>query len=233
MAWLPAGGSASAAPDGVGRELRLRQPACGIHDKSVSFILPSHKPGWSGGFRRARCTGLRSGCNPAPPWLTVPVYKRRPQISRSMKSPTPFLPPSLAALALVLAVATSIRGSEPAPDTGTGTRQTLSSSAQPTASSSSVSTSAAGAPTGKTPADSIDPVFRSAARAVRQIWDANPDLAKLDLRVTPTATGLLFEGMVPDARAWERAKDTAEGVITRIHIDNRIRVRGDFPKAQQ
>lgn len=70
----------------------------------------------------------------------------------------------------------------------------------------------------------LDPVLVSASQAVRQIWAANPQLAELNLRVRPVGDRLVFEGQVPNAELWERAKDTAEGVITRIPIENRIRI---------
>lgn len=71
----------------------------------------------------------------------------------------------------------------------------------------------------------VDPVLQSAARAIRQVWDAHPELAKLDLRVTPQNGRLVFEGNVPNAQLWERAKDAAESVISRLKVDNRIMIQ--------
>lgn len=72
---------------------------------------------------------------------------------------------------------------------------------------------------------SVDPMLLSAARSVRQIWDAHPELAKLNLQVTAENGRLVFQGTVPNVELWERAKDTAEGVISRIDIQNRISIQ--------
>jgi hypothetical protein len=74
------------------------------------------------------------------------------------------------------------------------------------------------------PKRNIDPTLQSAARSLRQIWDAHPDLAKLDLRVTAENGKLMFRGNVPNEDLWERAKDTAEGVIRGIDIENHISI---------
>ena len=83
-------------------------------------------------------------------------------------------------------------------------------------------------PTGRTEsADAsanVAPALQSAARSIRQIWDAHPDLAKLDLRVTAENGKLVFRGTVPSTDLWERAKDTAEGVVRGVEIDNHISI---------
>ena len=68
---------------------------------------------------------------------------------------------------------------------------------------------------------------QSAARSIRQIWDTNPELAKLDLTVTPENGRLVFRGTVPNADVWEKAKDTAEGVVRGIDITNHISIADD------
>ena len=83
-------------------------------------------------------------------------------------------------------------------------------------------------PTGRTDnADrttGVDPALQSAARSIRQIWDAHPDLAKLELRVTAENGKLIFRGTVPNVDLWERAKDTAEGVVRGVEIENHISI---------
>lgn len=84
-------------------------------------------------------------------------------------------------------------------------------------------------PTGRMDAaqgsQSIDPVLQSAARAIRQAWDANPELAKLDLRVTPQNGRLVFQGTVPNAELRQRAKSTAEEVLSKIRVEDQISVQ--------
>jgi sporulation protein YlmC with PRC-barrel domain len=80
-------------------------------------------------------------------------------------------------------------------------------------------------PTGRTDNTAkVDPVLQSAARSIRQIWDANPDLAKLNLTVAPENGHLVFRGSVPNAELWEKAKDTAEGEVRGIDIVNHIAI---------
>ena len=69
-----------------------------------------------------------------------------------------------------------------------------------------------------------DPVVQSAARAVRQIWDANPELRNQNLRVTAENGRLVFNGSVPNTELWERARDSAEGVVRGIEIVNHISI---------
>lgn len=71
---------------------------------------------------------------------------------------------------------------------------------------------------------SQDPVVLSAARAVRQIWDANPELRNQDLRVTAENGRLVFNGAVPSTELWERARDSAESVVRGIEIVNHISI---------
>lgn len=83
-------------------------------------------------------------------------------------------------------------------------------------------------PTGRTESADANanaaPALQSAARSIRQIWDAHPDLAKLDLRVTAENGKLIFRGTVPNTDLWERAKDTAEGVVRGVEIENHISI---------
>ena len=83
-------------------------------------------------------------------------------------------------------------------------------------------------PTGRPTEVSTDRVdattLKSAARAIKQMWDAHPELAKLKLRVSPENGKLVFSGSVPNAEVFERAKDTAESVVRGIPIDNRIAI---------
>ena len=84
-------------------------------------------------------------------------------------------------------------------------------------------------PTGRsdatqTNASGVTPALQSAAKAIKQMWDAHPSLSKLDLQVTPENGRLVFRGSVPTAELRERAKDTAEAVITGIDVDNHIKV---------
>lgn len=67
-------------------------------------------------------------------------------------------------------------------------------------------------------------VLESAARAVRQSWEAHDELRPYRLRVAPRENRLVFEGTVPSAELWERAEDAAEAVISRIEVENRIRI---------
>jgi osmotically-inducible protein OsmY len=71
----------------------------------------------------------------------------------------------------------------------------------------------------------VDPALESAARAIKQRWDANPELAKLNLRVEPANGRLVFSGSVPSTELWERAKDTAESIVRGIEIENRISIQ--------
>lgn len=71
----------------------------------------------------------------------------------------------------------------------------------------------------------LDPALESAARSVQQLWEAHPELAKLNLEASAENGRLILQGSVPNQDAWERAKDAAEGVVRGIDIENRITIR--------
>lgn len=70
-----------------------------------------------------------------------------------------------------------------------------------------------------------DPTMQSAARAVRQIWDADPELRNQNLRVTAENGRLIFNGSVPSTELWERARDSAGSVVRSIEIENHISIQ--------
>lgn len=81
-------------------------------------------------------------------------------------------------------------------------------------------------PTGRTAAGStVDPAVESAARAIKQMWEQHPQLAKLNLKVAAENGKLVFRGSVPNKELWERAKDTAKDVVRGIDIENRITIQ--------
>lgn len=80
-------------------------------------------------------------------------------------------------------------------------------------------------PTGRADAASAaDPVLASAARVVRQMWAAEPALAKLDLQVRTENGELVLRGTVPNVEVWQQAKEAAERGITRVAVRNEIRI---------
>ncbi len=67
--------------------------------------------------------------------------------------------------------------------------------------------------------------LESAARSIQQFWQADPQLAKLNLRANVEDDHLVLEGNVPSADLYERAEDAAEEVVSFIDIKNRLNIR--------
>jgi len=70
-------------------------------------------------------------------------------------------------------------------------------------------------------------LLASAARAVREVWNGDPDLQHCHLTATPSDDRLVLEGTVATKDLADRAETVARHATTRIRIDNQIRVDDD------
>lgn len=79
-------------------------------------------------------------------------------------------------------------------------------------------------PTGRESRPIPEATLQSAARTISQLWETHPTLGRLGLRATPENGRIVLSGTVANQELWELAKDTAEGQVRGLPIDNRIRI---------
>jgi sporulation protein YlmC with PRC-barrel domain len=79
-------------------------------------------------------------------------------------------------------------------------------------------------PTGRESRPIPEATLQSAARSISQLWETHPSLGRLGLRASHEDGRLVLSGTVPNKELWELAKDTAEGQVRGLPIDNRIRI---------